>query len=155
VGHKYEQNGTAGAYAAGSGVPNGDAEAVTWCLQAARRGIAKAQNSMGYLYKHGLGVPKDYGESVRWFGAAAEQKVPPAQYNLAQMYQDGYGVPRDYARAADLLTHAAAQGLAHARNSWGWRMKKDWVFPKMLLRPLTYTTLPQRRVGQRHNITSA
>ena len=51
AGDKYAQYSVANAYAAGSGVPKNDAEAVRWWLQAARQGFAEAQNSMGYIIR--------------------------------------------------------------------------------------------------------
>jgi len=95
AGDKYAQHSVAKACAADGAVPKNDAEAVRWCLHAARNGIASAQNSMGYRYEHGLEVPQDHGEAVRLFSSAAEQKFPPTQYNLARMYQYRYGVPQD------------------------------------------------------------
>jgi TPR repeat protein len=50
AGNESAQYDVANSYGTGSGVPKNDAEAVRWCLQAARKGFAKAQNRMGYLY---------------------------------------------------------------------------------------------------------
>ena len=36
------------------------------------RGVAIAQNNLGYMYYNGLGVPQDYIQAYAWFQLAAE-----------------------------------------------------------------------------------
>jgi len=44
-------------YAEGQGVPQDDAEAVTWYRRAAEQGYAPAQGNLGVMYDNGRGVP--------------------------------------------------------------------------------------------------
>ena len=69
-------------YALGEGVPQDDAEAVSWYRQAAEQGDAAAQFILGLYYRNGTGVPQDYFEAVALFRQAAEQGHASAQHSL-------------------------------------------------------------------------
>ena len=60
--------------------------AYRWLQDAAQRGHAQAQTSLGLLYAHGLGVAMDEELALAWFARAAEQGDVAAQTNLAAMY---------------------------------------------------------------------
>ena len=65
-------------------------------LQAAERGNAQAQFSLGGMYDKGQGVHQDYAEAIRWYRKAAEQGNIKAQFNLGAMYANGHGVRRNF-----------------------------------------------------------
>jgi hypothetical protein len=76
---------------------------ITWMINAADSGDARAQQSLGFSYDHGLDVPKDDAEAVRWYRLAAEQGFAMAQVNLGMMYSAGKGVPKDDIKAVRWL----------------------------------------------------
>jgi hypothetical protein len=96
-------------YSSGTGVPEDDAQAVTWYRKAAEQGNRSAQSILGHLYSDGEGVPQDYAQAVFWYRKAAEQGDDFAQYKLGVWYKDGQGVPQDYAEAYFWLNLAAAR----------------------------------------------
>jgi len=74
---------------------------------AAKRGDAKAQNSLGLLYDSGKGVPQDYAQAAAWFRKAADQGYSNAQFNIASLYWNGLGVPKDFSLSAFWYQKAA------------------------------------------------
>jgi TPR repeat protein len=80
-------------YDKGHGVPQDDAEAVTWIRKAAEQGFALAQNTLAAWYKIGKGVAQDHAEAAKWFSEAAEQGNADAQNNLGAIYGKGSGSP--------------------------------------------------------------
>ncbi len=103
-------------YDFGRGVPQSDAEALTWYRKAAETGLPEAQHNLGLMYFRGQGVPPDFAEAARWYREAAEQGMADSQMNLALMYYHGQGVPRDYVLAHMWLDLAASQYPASARE---------------------------------------
>jgi hypothetical protein len=92
-------------------------EAASRLRQAADRGDAEAQNTLGAMYDKGQEVPRDYAEAARWYRKAADQGDAAAQSNLGVLYAFGQGVPQDYVQAHMWLNLATAQGLpAAAKN---------------------------------------
>lgn len=83
------------------------------------RGLAEAQNAMGWHYYHGDGVPKDLEESFKWFQKAANLGESSAQFNVGMMYQKGEGVKQDLAEAAKWYRKSAEQGKASAQLNLG------------------------------------
>ena len=63
VAHYYRGN----AYRDGQGVPQDDAQAVTWWRKAAAQGYAPAMWALGNAYRIGRGVPKDAVSAYMWF----------------------------------------------------------------------------------------
>ena len=61
------------AYYYGRGVPQDDAQAVSWFRQAAEQGHALAQFSLGFMYYTGQGVAQDYVEAHKWVTLAASR----------------------------------------------------------------------------------
>jgi TPR repeat protein len=106
-------------YSEGHGVPQNDAEAVSWYREAAEQGNAMGQQSLGDSYNGGFGVPQDYAEAVKWYRRAAEQGYDLGQHSLGMMYEDGRGVPRNYVQAymwfhlAAAIKPAWAKSIAH------------------------------------------
>ncbi len=103
----------------GDGVRQDYAKAADCYLEAAERGMPKAQFSLGVMYSNGCGVPQDYSKAVHWYREAAEQEMPKAQFNLGVMYFTGRGVQQDYAKAAHWYRKAAEQGHAGAQFNLG------------------------------------
>lgn len=83
------------------------------------RGLAEAQNAMGWHYYHGDGVPKNLEESFKWFQKAANLGESSAQFNVGMMYQKGEGVKQDLAEAAKWYRKSAEQGKASAQLNLG------------------------------------
>ena len=98
--------------------------------QAAEKGHAGAQNSLGWLYQHGQGVPQDDAAAAEWYRRAAEGGHAGAQNSLGWLYQHGQGVPRDYAAAAEWYRRSARQGNAGAQNSLGWLYQHGQGVPR-------------------------
>jgi TPR repeat protein len=89
--------------------------AARWYGEAAERGHAPAQATLGSFYEAGEGVAQDDGEAVRWFREAAEQGHPGAQTKLGNMYANGRGVGEDVGEAIGWFRRAADQGYAPAQ----------------------------------------
>ena len=101
-------------YREGKGVPQDDAQAVSWYLKAAKRGVVVAQFILGNMYRQGEGVPQDYVKATNWYLKAAEQGDASAQYNLGVMYANGEGIPQDDKIAYILFNLAASKGNDNA-----------------------------------------
>ncbi|MDZ7858146.1 tetratricopeptide repeat protein [Sphaerotilus sp.] len=54
---------------------------------AAARGDARAQRSLGLMHERGDGVPRDPALAAEWYRKAIAQGLPGAQYNLAFVTQ--------------------------------------------------------------------
>lgn len=81
------------------------------CGEAAERGDACAQFTLGRMYDAGAGVRKDAVKAVEWLTLAAEQGFADAQAHLGMIYARGReGVPTDNVRAYMWLTVATAAG---------------------------------------------
>jgi TPR repeat protein/serine/threonine protein kinase len=83
------------------------------------RGLAEAQNTMGWHYYHGDGVAKNYEESFKWFQKAANLGESSAQFNVGMMYASGTGVKQDLTEAAKWYKKSAEQGKASAQLNLG------------------------------------
>lgn len=83
------------------------------------RGLAEAQNTMGWHYYHGDGVKRDYEEAFKWFQKAANLGEPSAQFNIGMMYASGTGTKQDFAEAAKWYRKAADQGKTSAQLNLG------------------------------------
>lgn len=83
-------------------------------LEAARRGDAEAQNSLGVHYHNGDGVEKDSSVAAYWIRKAADQGDVTAQRNIGILYLNGDGVRKNAVSAVEWLTKAADQGSPEA-----------------------------------------
>jgi len=83
------------------------------------RGLAEAQNAMGWHYYHGDGVKQNYEESFKWFLKAANLGEPSAQFNIGMMYSSGTGVKQDLVEASKWYRKSAEQGKASAQLNLG------------------------------------
>lgn len=95
------------------------AETLRGRRQAAARGDAGAQFSLGVTYDKGEGAVQDYDEAFKWYREGAAQGHPGAQSNLGGMYSGGKGVLQDHAEAAIWFHKAAAQDDAYAQFNLG------------------------------------
>jgi TPR repeat protein len=100
-------------------VEKDEANATRLFSQAAERGHANAQFSLGTCYAHGEGVDMDDANAARLFGQAAKQGHAQAQFSLGYCYALGMGVAKDEAEAARLHGQAAEQGHAQAQLGLG------------------------------------
>ena len=105
----------AGAYADGRGVAQNLPEALRLFHQAADRGLAAAQFSLGLMHELGLGVPADRAAAFGFYLKAAEQGFAPAQFNVGNMYANGFGVKPDAFEAALWFRRGAEAGLPDAQ----------------------------------------
>lgn len=83
------------------------------------RGLAEAQNVMGWSYYHGNNVKKDYEEAFKWFQKAANLGEASAQFNVGMMYAAGTGVKQDLTEAAKWYKKSAEQGKSSAQLNLG------------------------------------
>jgi TPR repeat protein len=70
-----------------------------WFRQAAEKGYAKAQFTIGVRHAQGRDAQQDYAEALRWLRKAADQSHPEALGWLGNMYEEGWGVPKDQTEA--------------------------------------------------------
>jgi TPR repeat protein len=114
-------------YYRGEGVPKDMTKAAEWWQEAAEKGHAGAQYSLGYIYyRHFLGerTVGDDAEAMQWWQKAAAQGHAGAQYSLGFMYRNGQLVSRDDVKAAEWYRKAADQGHAAAQYSLGYMYYK-------------------------------
>ena len=76
-------------------------------LQAAQKGDADAQATLGEIFEQGLGVPPDYQAARTWYEKAAAQNQPRALTNLGNLYERGLGVAQDPGKALQMYRQAA------------------------------------------------
>lgn len=94
-------------------------EDVISLMNAAARGDAVAQYSLGICYSEGDGVQQDYRKAFEWFEKSAEQGNADSQYCLGVCYSEGEGVRQDYRKAFEWFEKSAEQGDALAQNYLG------------------------------------
>jgi hypothetical protein len=58
-------------YLDGHGVPQSDAEAVSWFRRAAEQDYTPAQHNLGAMYGSGQGVKRDYIQAYKWLNVCA------------------------------------------------------------------------------------
>jgi TPR repeat protein len=108
AGNAAAQHNLGAMYHQGRGVPQDDAQAVTWWRRAAEQGHATAQLNLGAMYHQGRGVPQDYALAMLWYRRAAAQGDAGAQFLLGLMNEAGHGAPQDYQQAYFWVNLAAA-----------------------------------------------
>lgn len=62
------------------------ATAAAFFLSAAKKGHAKAQNSIGVYYQYGLGIKKDYNEADKWYKKAVDGNFETAKKNRDDLF---------------------------------------------------------------------
>ncbi|MBM3511014.1 MAG: sel1 repeat family protein [Alphaproteobacteria bacterium] len=86
---------------------------------AAAKGHAGAQGTLGSLYYSGVGVDRDFGRARALFEEAIKRDNAVALNNLGVMYTFGHGVGKDEAKAVPLFEKAAAAGHPDALTNLG------------------------------------
>jgi TPR repeat protein len=90
-------------------------EAFKWILQAARKGLKKAQWKLAEMYEAGQGVTQNESEAFKWYERAAKQGLKAAQFSLGSLYMQNKGLPQRMSKqdrkqaAFNLFTLAAQQ----------------------------------------------
>jgi len=100
-------------------VPKDEAAAFKLIQDAAQKGHALAQNTLGGMYFNGQGTKRDVDNALLWFSRAADQGQPNALNNLGQLYLFGNGVPKDEVKGLALLRRAADKGIPAAWETLG------------------------------------
>lgn len=95
------------------------AEAVNWYRKAAERGLAAAQDKLGWMYENGWGTRRDYAQAAAWYRKAAEQGNDLAQNSFGRMYENGWGVPQSNELAVAWYRKAADMGNKDACHKYG------------------------------------
>jgi hypothetical protein len=94
-------------------------EAAKWYREAAEKGNASAQWSLGEMYADGDGIDPDPVEAARFLAKTAEQGDADYQSMLAYRYFKGKGVVQDYGEAAKWFRKAADQGNPLGQSGLG------------------------------------
>lgn len=101
------------AYRLGRGVPINLAAAQRWFEKAAGAGHLDAETTLGLLlFQNG-----DQAEGLKWLKKAAEQGEPRAQLVYGTALYNGDGVAEDKMLGYAMVSRAAAQGLAPAKET--------------------------------------
>ncbi|MGD9537076.1 MAG: peptidoglycan-binding protein [Alphaproteobacteria bacterium] len=95
-------------------------DAIRALKDAAERGSAEAQFSLGVAYDRGVGVIQNYATAASWYQRAAVQGLAEAQYNLATLHDQGLGTQNDTALALLWYRTAAEAGSPLAANNLGY-----------------------------------
>jgi TPR repeat protein len=96
-------------YANGHGVPQDDAQAVSWYRKAAEQGDVGAQYLLGNAYYSGTGLPQDYVQSHKWRNLAASRAFAESQ--------------KTYAEARDSL----AKSMTPAQIAEAQKLAREWL----------------------------
>jgi len=88
----------------------------------AKKGDARAMNSLGIRYGTGKGVPLDSARSFKYYLSAAEHGFPGAQANLAYMYQHGEGTEKNPELAFSWAKKSAETGDARGLEFMGYML---------------------------------
>jgi TPR repeat protein/serine/threonine protein kinase len=106
-------------YLAGWGVPENLQMGFSMVREAAEKGLAEAQLTLGICYEDGSGTAQDFVEAAKWYRKAAELGNASAQDALGLCYSAGTGVEKDPVEAAKWYRKAAEQGRASAMVNLG------------------------------------
>jgi hypothetical protein len=75
-------------------------------MDAAQKGDAEAQVTVGEIYERGLGTEPNYEAAAIWYQKAAEQGNSRGLFNLGTLYETGRGVETDRLKALNLYREA-------------------------------------------------
>lgn len=92
--------------------------AARWYLEAAKRGDARAQATIGEMYEFGEGVRQDHEEALMWIRKGTV-KWPQSAVGVAFRYERGFNAPVDLAKAIDWYRISAEAGYVIAQASLG------------------------------------
>ena len=85
----------------------------------AEKGIAEAQNNIGFLYQNGFGVKRSYANAITWYTRAAEQGLAEAEHNLGMLNYQGYGLSQNFTIAKRWFSRAADKNLGPSHYMLG------------------------------------
>lgn len=91
-------------------------EGFSWCDRAARRGLVKALNTVGYCHAMGRGTVRSNRRAFDAFLKAMLLGDMVATYNLAFCFEQGIGIKADRAIAEMLYRKSSKMGYAKARG---------------------------------------
>ncbi len=91
---------------------NADSLEVRKLIDAAKKGDADAQNTLGSYYYTGKKVKQNYEVALKWFSLAAQQKHVQAIANMGLCYQLGRGTKADSLTAVKLYKESVKAGNA-------------------------------------------
>lgn len=94
-------------------------EGIALCIQAAAKGAARAQVTVGGLYLTGTHVKKNLKEAAKWMEMAAAQGETNAEYTFGLMNRFGHGIEKNDADAEVWLEKAAQKGHPKAQYQLG------------------------------------
>jgi TPR repeat protein len=98
---------------------NDPAKGMELLTQAALKGNAHSQLTLGEAYQNGKGVERNMTAAVAWFEKSAAQGNPSAQNDLGVARLNGEGVDKDPVAAAKWFQSAAEQDLEEAAFNLG------------------------------------
>jgi uncharacterized protein len=75
-------------------------------MEAATKGDAEAQVTVGEIYERGLGAEPNYAAAALWYQKAADQGYARGLFNLGTLYELGRGVEVDRLKALNLYRQA-------------------------------------------------
>ncbi len=87
--------------------------------EAAEKGLAEAQERLGYCYRYGKSVEKNIQKAAAWSLKAAMQGNARAQTRMGIFYENGDGVEKDLEKAVKWYQKAAEQGQSTAQYRLG------------------------------------
>ncbi|MBT6277587.1 MAG: sel1 repeat family protein [Chromatiales bacterium] len=120
-------------------------EALRYLRQAAERGFANSQYSLGKMFHYGLGVEEDAAQAAVQFRLAAQQGFVKAAYNLGKAYRDGDGVDADDAQSAHWFRVAAEGGYAKAQRHLARRLGRGQGVTKDEVEALKWAILSSQQ----------
>jgi hypothetical protein len=123
-------------YDEGTGTAKDDAQAAAWYRKAAERGIAVAQNNLGYFYSR-----SNFDEAKRWFAQAADNGDPAARYNLRYLSDSDSDNPPQQ------ICEPFGQSSFCKEKLIGWQFARD-VFNHMIPLPSIVEMGPVESCGQ-------
>ncbi|MDE7223280.1 MAG: hypothetical protein K2O34_05815 [Acetatifactor sp.] len=92
-------------------------DAIRWCEQGVRDGIAVCAVDLGLAYLYGdRGVPEDDAKALQLFNTAAEAGEEYGSYNAGRCYYNGWGCMKDYNEAFHCFEEALRGG--HPSAPW-------------------------------------
>ena len=118
---------------------NADSVEIRKLLDAAKKGNAESQNTLGTYYYSGKKVAQNYDVALRWFSMAAKQKHVKAIANMGLCYQLGHGIKQDSTIAIKLYKESVKAGNTELVKQREENIdKRQSLFDIMLLADIYY-----------------
>jgi TPR repeat protein len=103
----------------GIGVPNNDAQAVTYLKLSAENGNPMGQYFYGYCLEQGIGIERNPEEAVQYYRLSADQGHAGGQCNYGLCLRSGIGIKQNLAEAVKYYKLSADQGYALGQCCYG------------------------------------